>query len=81
MKLFFTRIQTSFVTLDSSKHLYKIKAMNSIFIIRHGETEWNKKNVFQGKSNSPLTKKGIEAAKSFAKSLKGKTIKHIYKRR
>lgn len=52
--------------------------MNSIFIIRHGETEWNKKNVFQGKSNSPLTKKGIEAAKSFAKSLKGKNIKHIY---
>lgn len=52
--------------------------MKSIFIIRHGETKWNAENIYQGQSNSPLTKNGIETAKKIANSLKGKDIKYIY---
>lgn len=39
--------------------------MNSetnIFIVRHGETQWNAANIFQGNMDSPLTEKGIAQA-------------------
>ena len=31
-----------------------------IYFVRHGETEWNVKKIFQGIKNSPLTEKGQE---------------------
>lgn len=41
-----------------------------IYIVRHGETEWNTKNLIQGHKDSPLTKLGIEQTKQLAKELK-----------
>ena len=43
-----------------------------LYLVRHGETEWNKKRIFQGKGDSPLTDIGIEQA-----SLLGDYIKEL----
>ncbi len=40
-----------------------------IFLVRHGETEWNKQNRLQGNKNSPLTALGIKQAYEVKKSL------------
>lgn len=42
----------------------------NLYIVRHGETEWNVKNIIQGQSNSNLTEKGIEQARKTGDDLK-----------
>ena len=42
----------------------------TLYIVRHGETEWNAKGITQGQSNSILTENGIEQAKTTANILK-----------
>lgn len=49
-----------------------------IYIIRHGETNWNVEGIIQGQSNSSLTEKGIEQAKLTAEKLKTVPFKAIY---
>lgn len=41
----------------------------TFYIIRHGETEWNVKDLIQGHKDSPLTEKGVLQAKSTAGKL------------
>jgi len=41
-----------------------------IILVRHGQTIWNKEGRFQGRLNSPLTKKGELQAKENALKLK-----------
>ena len=50
----------------------------NLFIIRHGQTTWNKENLFQGQSNIPLNSNGISQAENLATSLKDKKIDIIY---
>lgn len=40
-----------------------------IMLVRHAETEWNKKNCVQGWSNIGLTCYGVEQAREFGSSL------------
>jgi len=42
----------------------------TLYLVRHGETEWNVKKINQGQSESSLTEKGIEQAKETAERLK-----------
>ncbi|HSR12304.1 MAG TPA: histidine phosphatase family protein, partial [Thermodesulfobacteriota bacterium] len=49
-----------------------------IFLIRHGETEWNRIGRFQGRSDTLLNEKGREQARSLALRLKDETITAIY---
>lgn len=42
----------------------------TIYIARHGQTQWNVKGKIQGHTDSPLTKEGIAQAKNLAKELK-----------
>ena len=35
----------------------------SLILVRHGQSEWNEKNLFTGWENPGLTKKGIDEAK------------------
>jgi len=42
----------------------------TIILIRHGQTIWNEEGRFQGRLNSPLTKKGELQAKENAQKLK-----------
>ena len=40
----------------------KEKNLSYLVLIRHGQSEWNAKNLFTGWKNPPLTEKGIEEA-------------------
>lgn len=40
-----------------------------IYLLRHGETEWNRAGRFQGKLDSPLTPLGVEQAETFGRRL------------
>lgn len=41
----------------------------TLYIVRHGETEWNFRQKLQGHSDSPLTKKGITELRKIGESL------------
>ncbi len=45
-----------------------------IYLIRHGETEWNNKFLFQGHSDTELNKNGENQAKRIGKYFKDKKI-------
>ena len=49
--------------------------MNYLVLLRHGQSEWNLKNVFTGFTDVELTELGIEEAKNAGKLLKGEGIK------
>lgn len=42
----------------------------NLYLIRHGQTEWNLKDQMQGSQNSPLTENGIQGAKVTGQHLK-----------
>ena len=42
-----------------------------IYLVRHGETEWNVIRRFQGRSDSPLTALGLSQAATYAGILRG----------
>ena len=42
----------------------------NLYLIRHGQTEWNIKDQMQGSQNSPLTEQGVLGAKITGQSLK-----------
>lgn len=45
--------------------------MNDIYLIRHGETEWNVQGRFQGKLDSVLTNTGVKQAEAIGRRLAG----------
>ena len=45
-----------------------------LILVRHGESEWNLKNLFTGWRNPDLTEKGIGEARATGKALKAKGI-------
>ncbi len=51
---------------------------NTIYIVRHGQTEWNILGKTQGHGNSDLTAKGIEQAELLANSMVKYPIDYIY---
>ncbi|MGF7057056.1 histidine phosphatase family protein [Brassicibacter mesophilus] len=52
--------------------------MNKLYLIRHGESEWNILSKVQGQNNVNLTKKGIEQATKAAERLSKEKIDEIY---
>jgi broad specificity phosphatase PhoE len=42
---------------------------NCILLVRHGETEWNRQRRYQGRSDSPLTERGVAQAQSIGRLL------------
>jgi probable phosphoglycerate mutase len=43
----------------------------TIFLVRHGETEWNRARRYQGWSDSPLTGRGVAQAEAIGRCLRG----------
>src|SRR6187397_119767 len=41
----------------------------TIFLVRHGETEWNRARRYQGWSDSPLTPLGVAQAEAIGRRL------------
>ena len=51
-----------------------------IYIMRHGETKWNKRSKLQGQVDIPLAPKGIEQAQMTAEGMKEIPFDHIFSR-
>jgi broad specificity phosphatase PhoE len=49
-----------------------------IFLVRHGQTDWNKKQRFQGRMDIPLNDVGRAQAQALALALKVKKLTAIY---
>ena len=52
--------------------------MTSIYLIRHGQTAWNKEEIFRGRTDVPLNETGLKEAGLVAESLKQVEIHGIY---
>ena len=44
----------------------------NLILVRHGQSEWNEKNLFTGWENPGLTQKGEKEAKDAGKIINGK---------
>ncbi|QNM05670.1 histidine phosphatase family protein [Qiania dongpingensis] len=49
-----------------------------IYLIRHGQTDWNVRGIMQGQTDIPLNAAGRSQAESLAESLKALPIKALY---
>ena len=49
-----------------------------LYIVRHGETEWNVIKMFQGQLNTPLTEKGMEKLRKTGKKLENVLFDEVY---
>jgi probable phosphoglycerate mutase len=49
-----------------------------IYLVRHGETEWNRVRRFQGRNNLPLNQEGRKQVRALALALKNKPLMAIY---
>ncbi len=52
--------------------------MSFIYLIRHGETNWNLEKRFQGTTNTELTYEGLKQGKLLANNLEKTDFKNIY---
>ena len=52
--------------------------MTRILLIRHGQTEWNRQQVFRGRAEIPLSNVGIEQAIALAERLANEPISAVY---
>lgn len=52
--------------------------MKRFYLIRHGETDWNKHNMVQGSIDTELNKTGAEQARKVAERLKSEKIDIIF---
>ncbi|MCP4156416.1 MAG: histidine phosphatase family protein [bacterium] len=50
----------------------------TIYIVRHGSTEFNEKGIWQGQRNSPLNEKGITEVRQLSQALKSDAFDIIY---
>ena len=46
-------------------------------LIRHGETQWNERGLWQGHQDSPLTERGLAQARQLAEQLASATIDRL----
>jgi bisphosphoglycerate-dependent phosphoglycerate mutase len=56
----------------------ELKIMTSIYLIRHGQTAWNKEEVFRGRTDIPLDETGLRQAELAGEYFRGLEIHGIY---
>jgi broad specificity phosphatase PhoE len=52
--------------------------MTSIYLVRHGQTAWNKEEIFRGRTDVPLDETGLRQAELAGEYFKGVEIQGIY---
>jgi broad specificity phosphatase PhoE len=52
--------------------------MTSIYLVRHGQTAWNKEEIFRGRTDVPLDETGLKQAELATEYFKGMEIHGIY---
>jgi probable phosphoglycerate mutase len=48
-----------------------------LYVVRHGETEWNKEEIFRGRKDVPLNRTGLEQAEKAGKYFAGKPVERV----
>jgi len=56
----------------------KNSVMTSIYLVRHGQTAWNKEEIFRGITDVPLDETGLRQAELAGQYFKGMEIHAIY---
>ncbi|MGF6988857.1 broad specificity phosphatase PhoE [Lachnospiraceae bacterium PF1-21] len=62
---------------EKSKEVIEVLAMN-LYIVRHGETDWNKEKKVQGRMDIPLNEAGIQLAKETREALKDINFDYVF---
>lgn len=57
---------------------WQVEKMVKIILVRHGETDWNKEQVFRGKMDVPLNQLGLAQARGVKEALEGEAIDALY---
>jgi broad specificity phosphatase PhoE len=52
--------------------------MTYVYLVRHGQTAWNKEEIFRGRSDVPLNETGLREAELAAEFFRGLQIKAVY---
>jgi broad specificity phosphatase PhoE len=52
--------------------------MSLVYLIRHGQTDWNREKIFRGLADRPLSQEGREEAEAVARFLARERIQFIY---
>jgi broad specificity phosphatase PhoE len=52
--------------------------MTRIYLVRHGQTAWNKEEIFRGRTDVPLDETGLKEAALAAEYFRGMEIEAIY---
>ena len=52
--------------------------MTSIYLVRHGQTAWNKEEIFRGRTDVPLDESGRKQAELVGKYFREMEIHAIY---
>ena len=52
--------------------------MTHIYLVRHGQTAWNREEIFRGRSNVPLNETGLREAELAAQFFRGLEIRAVY---
>ena len=52
--------------------------MTSIYLVRHGQTAWNKEEIFRGRTDVPLDETGLKQAELAVQYFKGMEIHGIF---
>ena len=52
--------------------------MTRLVLIRHGETEWNARGLYQGQLDSPLTDEGLAQAERMGERMRN-PLRHIHR--
>jgi broad specificity phosphatase PhoE len=52
--------------------------MTSIYLVRHGQTAWNKEEIFRGRTDVPLDETGLKQAELAGEFFTGMKIEGIY---
>ena len=55
-----------------------VAEIRSLYLIRHGQTEWNVEKRLQGGRDSPLTALGRQQAEALAGSLADTSLAHLH---
>ena len=52
--------------------------MTNIYLVRHGQTAWNKEEIFRGRTDVPLNEAGLREASLAAEYFRGMEVQAIY---